>query len=82
MVVVGGTTDDSDATGALEIYDTETEKWVLRKDLRMSQPRHSFCAVPGNLYTHFYQNQKYINLRNANRIIRFKTHNTRVLSYA
>lgn len=48
MVVVGGTTDDSDATGALEIYDTETEKWVLRKDLRMSQPRHSFCAVPVN----------------------------------
>ncbi len=54
MVVVGGSTDDSDATGALEIYDTETEKWVLRKDLRMSQPRHSFCAVPGNLYTNTF----------------------------
>jgi hypothetical protein len=48
MVVVGGTTDNSDPTGALEVFDTEKEKWVLRKDLRLSEPRHSFCAVPVN----------------------------------
>jgi len=51
MVVVGGATDQSDPTGALEVFDNEKEEWTLRNDLRLLEPRHSFCAVPVNSST-------------------------------
>ena len=47
MAVIGGTIDDADPTGGMEVYSPSSGKWTLRDDLRLLQPRHSFCAVAG-----------------------------------
>jgi len=44
MVVLGGNPGED----ALEIYHPTTREWTLRTDLKLREPRYSFCAAPIN----------------------------------
>ncbi len=46
MVVIGGKAG-LDVTGTVEVFNPADDSWQTVPELKLREPRYSFCAVPG-----------------------------------